>query len=89
MSASDAVEGLFSWQARSTETGGLPLSAKRAICDTHMRLKRSLEELVVVREEMENLLTHSRTAIDQLIHTLQVSASYFAWNTFNFSYATL
>ncbi|XP_043232044.1 uncharacterized protein LOC122386681 isoform X3 [Amphibalanus amphitrite] len=68
----DAVEGVFPWHVQPTESGGLTLSVKRAICDTHMRLQRSLEELGIVREEMERLLNHSRTAIAQLIHTLKV-----------------
>ena len=84
----DAVEGAFPWHVQPTESGGLTLSVKRAICDTHMRLQRSLEELVIVREEMESLLTHSRTAVGQLIHTLKVGASH-ASNTSNVSFTYL
>ena len=68
----DAVEGVFPWHVRSSETGGLSLSAKRAICDTHMRLQRSTEELEIVRQEMQNLLSRCRSVIDQLVHTLEV-----------------
>ena len=50
----DAVEGVFPWHVRTENTSGiaLSLSAKRIICDIHMRLERSREERKIVKEEM-------------------------------------
>ena len=46
----DAVEGLFPWHAVPESIGSPSLPMKREICDTHMRPRRSLEELEIARE---------------------------------------
>ena len=69
----DAEEGCFPWHVHLTEDNSVSLSAKRAICDTVMRIRRTREELVIVRSEMERLLTTSSDYINMLMHPLAVS----------------
>ncbi|XP_043246029.1 uncharacterized protein LOC122393759 isoform X2 [Amphibalanus amphitrite] len=70
----EAVEGVFPWHVQTGNASGiaLSLSAKRAVCDLHMRLERSREELEIVQEEMLNLVAHSKDVVDRLCHTLTV-----------------
>ena len=52
----DAEESCFPWHAHSTLDGTMSLSAKRAMCDTLMRLRRAREEEEIVGDEMQRLL---------------------------------
>ncbi|XP_043207566.1 uncharacterized protein LOC122373504 isoform X2 [Amphibalanus amphitrite] len=66
----DAQEGCFPWHTHSTEGSSVSLSAKRVICDTVMRIRRTREEVLIVDGEMERLLSASSGAIHMLKYPL-------------------
>ena len=68
----DAEESCFPWHVHSTLDGTMSLSAKRAMCDTLMRLRRTREEEEIVGEEIKRLLSTSSGVVDALMHSLVV-----------------
>ena len=76
----DVEEGCFPWHVHTTEDSSISLSVKRAICDAVMRLRRTREELVIVRDEMERLLAASSEVLHMLKLPLAVSCqTYQCW----------
>ena len=69
-----AEEGNFPWQSPSLAASAtdLPLSSRRMLAEKFVRLRRSEEELAMVKEEMRRLLASSMSVAEELSVTLQV-----------------
>ena len=75
LSMQEVEEGRFPWDPASLSATNLELTTRRALADLYMRVRRSEEEQVIVREEMKRLLASSSMIREQLSSKLQVSHS--------------
>ena len=75
ISPADVSEGCFPWHSVGLESDGLSLSARRAICDVHMRLSRLREEVDIVRKEAGQFLMNAGQVLTLLQENEAVSIS--------------